>query len=77
MCGNTVSQYCPYFADMGINRVKQMKKGTIDIYRYGDSGLEIAVEYADFPEANKSGKIRKKSDVYFAFNDSPSTIRQR
>ena len=72
MCGNTVSQYCPYFADMGINRVKSMKRGTIDIYKYGESGLEVAVEYADFPDAKKNSPVRKKSDVYFAFNNSPT-----
>lgn len=72
LCGNTVSQYSPYFADFGIDRVRQMKKGTIDIYKYGDSGLEVAVEYAEFPETMKDGKrFKKKSDVYFAFKDNP------
>ena len=71
MCGNTVSQYCPYFADMGLTNIKKMEKGTIDIYRYGNSGLEIAVEYADFPDREK-GNRKKKSDVYFAFSDSPT-----
>ena len=72
LCGNTVSQYSPYFADFGIDRVRQMKKGTIDIYRYGDSGLEVAVEYAEFPETMKDGKkFKKKSDVYFAFKNNP------
>ena len=72
LCGNTVSQYSPYFADFGIDRVRQMKKGTIDIYRYGDSGLEVAVEYAEFPETMKDGKkFKKKSDIYFAFKNNP------
>lgn len=70
MCGNTISPYCPYFAEFGINALK-MKKGTIDIYTYGDSGLKVAVEYADFPEQATKGKFKKKSDIYFAFNNSP------
>ena len=73
LCGNTVSQYSPYFGDFGIDRVRQMKKGTIDVYRYGDSGLEVAVEYAEFPETVKDGKrFKKKSDVYFAFENNPN-----
>lgn len=63
MCGNTVNQYCPYFKEMGLYRVKDMKKGDIDVYTYGDSGLIVAVEYSDSPSKNKP------SDVYFAFNN--------
>jgi len=62
MLGNTVNKYCPYFAEMGLNRIKSMKQGDIDIYKYGESALKVAVEYADSP--NKKGK---PSDVYFAF----------
>lgn len=64
MCANTVSQYCPYFDEMGLKHVRQMKKGDIDIYNYGESGLKVAVEYCDSP--NISGK---PSDVYFAFDN--------
>lgn len=71
LCGNSISPYCPYFADFGIN-ARTMKKGTIDVYKYGDSGLEVAVEYADFPENKKNGKFKKKSDIYFAFKDNPA-----
>lgn len=63
MLGNTVNQYCPYFVEMGLKHIKEMKKGDIDVYTYGDSGLRVAVEYADNP--NKG----KPSDVYFAFNN--------
>lgn len=64
MCANTVNKYeCPYFDEMGLDRVKQMEKGQIDVYKYGESGLKVAVEYAD-------GIAKKKpSDVYFAFNN--------
>lgn len=64
MCGNTVNQYCPYFTEMGLTHVKDMDKGTIEVYKYGDSRLKVAVEYAD--SISKKGK---PSDVYFAFNN--------
>ena len=38
MLGNTVNKYCPYFKEMGLSHVKDMKAGSIDIYQYGDSG---------------------------------------
>ena len=63
MCANTISQYCPYFEEMGLKHVRQMKRGTIDVYNYGDSGLKVAVEYCDRPSAFKP------SDVYFAFDN--------
>lgn len=63
MLGNTVNKYSPYFEEMGLNRVKDMKQGTIDVYEYGDSGLRVAVEYADSPEK------KKKVDKYFAFSN--------
>ena len=64
MLGNTVNKYAPYFSEMGLNHIKDMKKGTIDVYSYGDSKLNVAVEFSDFP--NKDGK---PSDLYFAFDN--------
>lgn len=63
MCGNAVNQYSPYFAEMGLIHIKQMKPGDIDVYEYGESGLRVAVEFADSP--NKG----KPSDLYFAFDN--------
>lgn len=63
MLGNTVNQYCPYFDEMGLKHIKQMKEGDIDVYTYGDSNLLVAVEYC---RPNKKGK---SSDVYFAFDN--------
>lgn len=63
MLGNTVNKYCPYFKEMGLSHIKQMKPGDIDLYRYGDSDLTVAVEYT---EPNKAGK---ESDMYFAFDN--------
>lgn len=63
MCGNTVNQFCPYFAEMGINRIKTQKIGTIDIYQYGENSLKVAVEYSDFNGSKKA------SNKYFAFDN--------
>lgn len=63
MCGNTINKFCPYFAEMGLTGIKKQKKGTIDIYTYGDSTLKVAVEYSDFPSK------KKPSNKYFAFNN--------
>lgn len=63
MLGNTVNKYCPYFNEMGLTHVKDMKPGDIDLYTYGNSELTVAVEYAD------GTKSKKKSDKYFAFNN--------
>lgn len=63
MLGNTVNRYCPYFKEMGLTHVKEMKPGDIDLYRYGDSDLIVAVEYTT---PNKQGK---ESDLYFAFDN--------
>lgn len=63
MLGNTVNKYCPYFNEMGLKHVQEMKQGDIDIYTYGDSDLVVAVEYC---KPNKEGK---ESDLYFAFDN--------
>lgn len=63
MCGNTVNRYCPYFAEMGLKHAMNMEQGTIDLYRYGNTELTVAVEYT---ATNKQGK---PSDVYFAFDN--------
>lgn len=67
MLGNTVNKYCPYFAEMGLKHAKDMKQGTIDVYRYGDSNLTVAVEYTANREA-------KESDMYFAFDNPKLTM---
>lgn len=64
MLGNTVNKYCPYFGEMGLSHVKEMKHGDIDIYTYGETGeLTVAVEYT---APNIKGKT---SDKYFAFDN--------
>lgn len=67
MLGNTVNKYCPYFEEMGLYNIKKQKRDTIDIYEMGKNGTtKVAVEYCD--------TIRKKSDIYFAFNNPRLTM---
>ena len=64
MLGHTVNKYsCPYFKEMGLRHIKEMRAGDIDVYRYGDTDLTVAVEYTP---TDKKGK---KSDIYFAFDN--------
>lgn len=63
MLANTVSKYCPYFAEMGLYRISKQEQGTIDVYQLGKSGSQIAVEYC--AEAGGSQKVSK----YFAFDN--------
>lgn len=67
MCGNTLSGYCPYFSEMGLKNLRQMKQGSIDLYKMGKDGrMKIVVYMTD--SITKKGK---PSDVYFCF-DNPS-----
>lgn len=64
MAANTISQFCPYFVEMGIkDHIRKMKPGTIEICNYGDTGISLAIEYCT--ANNKS----KESSKYFAFNN--------
>lgn len=62
MLGNTVNKYCPYFKEMGLTKIKDMKQNTIDVYTYGDSNLTVAVEYC-------GTSFIKGSNKYFAFGN--------
>lgn len=64
MLGNTVNKYCPYFTEMGLKHIREMKQGDIDVYKVGSSGLKIAVEYCGTSQTHK-----KKSDIYFSFDN--------
>lgn len=63
MLGNTVNWSCPYFTEMGIKHIRDMKQGSIDVYTYGESGLKVAVEYC------QSIADSKQSNIYFAFDN--------
>ena len=65
-CANTVDMRgCPMFKEMGLTKARNgaMKKGDLDVYDYGQSGLRVAVEYCDTQLEGKP------SDVYFAFDN--------
>lgn len=63
MAANTISKSCIYFSEMGLDGVTKMKPGDIQVYKYGESGLTVAVEFTDTPAK------KKPSDKYFAFNN--------
>ena len=69
MLGNTVSTFSPYFEEMGLTHIRQMKQGSIDVYRYGESTLSVAVEYCE-STSNSSEEVHK----YFAFNNPKLTM---
>lgn len=66
MLGNTVNRYSPYFDEFGLKHIREMKPGDIDVYNYGKSGLKLAIE---FTGTSQQQKTKKKSDVYFAFDN--------
>lgn len=63
MLGNTVNKYCPYFQEMGLKHILKMEKGDIDLYKYGNSKLTVAVEYC------ASSTKRSANNFYFAFDN--------
>lgn len=63
MLGNTVNKFCPYFNEMGLKHITNMKQGAIDVYHYGDSKLTVAVEYC---APQNKGEANNK---YFAFDN--------
>ena len=65
MLGNTVNKFCPYFNEMGLDKIQQMEQGSIDVYRYGNSDLKVAVEYCKSIDDKKD----RPSNKYFAFNN--------
>lgn len=63
MLGNTVNKFCPYFAEMGLKNVTGMEQGTIDIYKFGQGGATVAVEYCATIQKDKP------SNKYFCFDN--------
>lgn len=63
MLGNTINKFCPYFTDMGLKQVTNMEQGTIDIYRFGQHGAVVAVEYCSTIVKQKA------SNKYFCFDN--------
>lgn len=63
MLANSISQFSPYWREMGLTRVKEQKPGSIDLYTYGDSGLTVAVEQTGAVKATETARM------YFAFDN--------
>ena len=67
MLGNTVNKFCPYFKEMGLKHINDMKPGTIELYQTV-MHLKIAVEYC--ATTDKDSKTpTKPSDIYFSFDN--------
>lgn len=67
MLANTIDKQDMYFSEMGLYNIRNQVQGTIESYKYGDTGLTVAVELC----GNAKSKKKEKADVFFAF-DSPS-----
>ena len=63
MLGNTVNKFCPYFTEMGLKQITVMEQGSIDIYRFGEQGATVAVEYCSTVVQEKA------SNKYFCFDN--------
>lgn len=63
MLANTVNKYCPYFQEMGLHNVENMSPGDIELYKFGESGLTVAVEMC--AESANTNKVKK----FYAFDN--------
>lgn len=63
MLGNTVTQYCPYFREMGLRHIREMQQGDTQTYQGTRPDCTIAVHWADSPPNGKT------TDKYFAFDN--------
>lgn len=67
MIANTINRQDMYFSEMGLYNIKNQAQGTIELYRYGDTALTVAVEIC---APSKISDAKKAADAFFAF-DSP------
>jgi len=68
MLGNTVNRYCPYFKQMGLTHVKDMKPGQISLYRFpmdDNRETQVAVEYTNMLRESGTGGV----DEFFGFDN--------
>lgn len=63
MLGNTVNKFCPYFKEMGLYNVENMNPGDIELYKFGEEELTVAVEMC--PESKNTKSVKK----FFAFDN--------
>lgn len=68
LLGNTVSKYSPYFTELGLTHIDEMKPGDAQTYESGDGKAKYLVMLT-----GKAGE--KKSDKYFSvFNNKTSKM---
>lgn len=68
LVGNTVSKYSPYFSELGLTNVGDMKPGDCQVYESGDKKAKYLVMFTD-------GTGGKDSDKYFSiFNNQTSAM---
>lgn len=63
MLANTVNKYCPYFEEMGLYNIEDIKQGEIYLYDYNDEKTQVAVEYSR--QAGATDTVSK----FFAFEN--------
>lgn len=67
MLGNPVSWACPYFDEMGISKVRDIKQGTIKLFKADNSNTSVALEICG--ETQKNTKTDIINSRFFGFNN--------
>lgn len=74
MLGNPVSWSCPYFDEMGIEKVRDIPQGTIKLYKAKNSQTSVALEICG--ETQRNSKTDIINDRFFGFeNNQIESIR--
>lgn len=67
MLGNTVTIFCPYFDDMGLNSIREIKPGVIRSYSMVNPKTRDVIENAIAVERTPLTEGGKDSDIFFGF----------
>lgn len=70
LLGNTVDKYSPYFSELGLKHISDMKPGDAQVYESGDKKAKYLVMLT--PKAGE-----KKSDAYFSVFDNATSAMIR
>ena len=74
MLGNPVTWACPYFDEMGIKKVRDIKQGTIKVYKASNTNTTVALEICG--ENQRNVKTDIINDRFFGFeNNQIESIR--
>lgn len=68
MLGNPVTWACPYFDEMGIKKVRDIKQGTIRVYKANDTNTTVALELCG--ENQRNTKTDIINDRFFGFENN-------